>query len=170
MKHNLVYINFYLFIMMIIVIQSFICKYRFKTLPITNDKLVKCLTKTYKMSNFNNKDDDIQTMITSESNTKIKLIKSLKLKKKRDEYQLIILEGHRIISDAISNNNIPEYIVYTEKSLVAPLSKQIKEQLDKITCDSYLISDNILKSLSDTVTNQGIIGNKVLVYIMFINI
>ena len=43
-----------------------------------------------------------ENIIKSETNSKIKLLKSLNIKKKREENNMILLEGHRQVIDAIN--------------------------------------------------------------------
>lgn len=100
--------------------------------------------------------DDI--IIKSETNTKVKLLKSLNTKKKREENNMVLLEGHRQIIDAINLGIKPQLILLSEKAAQAPLGEKLLNtlQLHKLKYD--YCSDSIINSVSDTITSQGIVA------------
>ena len=53
--------------------------------------------------------------IDSKDNKKYKLFKSLYLKKNRDKYKLFLLEGKKLLSEALNENLDIENIICTEK-------------------------------------------------------
>ena len=60
-------------------------------------------------------------MITSEDNFKVKQVKSLQQKRKRDKANLILLEGHRQVIDALRFGSKPHHIFITEKGIDGPM-------------------------------------------------
>jgi TrmH family RNA methyltransferase len=98
--------------------------------------------------------------LTSESNDKIKIIKSLQLKKKRQSLNLLLLEGHRQVIDAINGGLIPQHILLSDKAINAPLSTILIESIINSKSESlvYKVNENIMQSLSDTVQCQGVIA------------
>jgi len=97
--------------------------------------------------------------IVSESNAKVKLMRSLRLKKARDETQLLLLEGHRLILDALQHGRVaPELLLYTDRALQSPLGATLQDVMVRHRNCSHLVSDEVFQSLSDTVTSQGVVG------------
>lgn len=95
--------------------------------------------------------------ITSSKNPIIKEIKSLYNKKDRWNKGLFIIEGIKIIEEAILNNVALKYIIITDKMF---LLEDNKDFLMKIV-DKYKIikiSENLFKEISDTENPQGIVA------------
>lgn len=84
--------------------------------------------------------------ITSANNKIIKYTNSLKQKKTRKQEGLFIAEGERLVLDSMKIKK-PEYIIVSESFY--------KKDYDVKT---YVVSDEIFKKLSDTVTPQGLLG------------
>lgn len=89
-------------------------------------------------------------MIISKDNSQVKHIKQLKQKKYRDEYKEYVVEGVKIVEEAIEEKEDIVLIVICEELL--------KKQID--TCDYKveLVNKSIFEMLSDTVTPQGILA------------
>ena len=132
-------------------------------------------------------------VITSFSNEKVKLIKNLEdSSKARSKNNLVKLEGHRQVLDAIKNGFIPQLILYTDKAIsnannIITTSKMSinsatgtetnyhQQLMDILTnyenvflsqsssaMSTYpqinQVTEEIMKSLVDTVTNQGVVA------------
>ncbi len=95
-------------------------------------------------------------LITSPSNSKVKYISSLiKKSAKRREDNVYVVEGLRMVLDAPLNDIIS---IFVSDSLYYKEEK-IRDFLDKCkNIDILLVSDKIIKHISDTVTPQGIIA------------
>lgn len=95
--------------------------------------------------------------ITSSKNKIIKEIKGLHKRKARWDSQLFIVEGIKIIEEAIRSKLDLKYIVYTEKLLEA---EEAREFFDLIKDEKNLIktTEAILKEISDTENPQGVLG------------
>ena len=90
------------------------------------------------------------------SKNKIKLLKSLKLKKYREEYQLSIIEGLRLVEEAINFNTNINHIWITKELMDINQDLLKKITFKKINYD--IIDQKNLKLISDTNNNQGIIA------------
>lgn len=103
-------------------------------------------------------------MIVSEDNSKVKLVKSLQLKKKRDKESLILLEGHRQVIDALRFGAKPSNIFITEKGIDGPMGYSLMEAIT-FGCTTSLseldvVSDTIMKKcFSDVENGQGVVAS-----------
>ena len=88
-------------------------------------------------------------MITSKQNALIKEIRSLADKKFRDELNLYLIEGTKIVKEAIRASLPIKAIVGTEKAL---------SLIDAVSIKTETVSDDVFKSISSEVTPQGVIA------------
>lgn len=90
-------------------------------------------------------------MITSLQNTRVKLVQSLQTQAKaRRKEGKMVLEGLRLVRDAIESGHTPEFILHTPDKLDASLTQNEFELLE--------VSDDVMRKISDTQQPQGIIG------------
>ena len=89
-------------------------------------------------------------MIISKDNSQVKHIKQLKQKKYRDEYKEYIVEGLKIVEEAIEEKEDILLIVICEELL--------KKQINTYDYKVELVSKSIFEMISDTVTPQGILA------------
>ena len=90
------------------------------------------------------------------SKNKIKLLRSLKLKKYREQHQSTMLEGLRLIDESINFNADIQGIWMTDESI-----KSNQNFIDKIKSKNIkfdIIDSEDLKSISDTNHSQGAIA------------
>ncbi len=96
-------------------------------------------------------------MITSPSNDKIKFARSLSRKQGRAAAGQFLLEGTRLIREAIGAGFVPALVLYERaafdtdarlRALVVALQKQTREL--------YEVSATVMRALADTETPQGI--------------
>lgn len=87
-------------------------------------------------------------MITSPQNSRVKLIRALneKARTRRKEGK-IVLEGARLVRDALTQGHTPEFIFYTEDT-----------PLPDGRFEAESVSPEIMRHISDTQQPQGIIG------------
>lgn len=88
-------------------------------------------------------------MITSRQNAFIKEIRSLSDKKNRDELNLYIAEGVKLVSEAISTGQTVKAIVGTAKGL---------SQVETVGLKVEEVSEDVFKSISGEVTPQGVLA------------
>ena len=102
----------------------------------------------------------LMQIITSENNPLIKEIKSLKLKKFREQKKLYFIEGIKFVEESLLSDEeinvliISHSMVNDQKILELVQKADQKDHSIKI----YSVADNIFKNLSDTETPQGIIA------------
>lgn len=89
-------------------------------------------------------------MITSKSNELIKHINSLHLKKNRDESGEFVVEGIKMVKEAIDSDfEISEIIICEEI---------FKEEIDTKGNNIEYVSESVFKFISDTTSPQGILA------------
>ena len=95
-------------------------------------------------------------MITSLTNAKVKLIRSLTERKHRVKEQRFVIEGARLIDDALAANLTPDWIFYAQQ--LPPRAQETLERLKERGGEIITVSDAVLKSCSDTETPQGLMA------------
>jgi len=88
--------------------------------------------------------------IFSKDNSIFKLIKTLDNKKARDESGLYLIEGLRLLEEAIKHGIKLQYLIVNENTSLLP-----EVNLD---CHVIRVTNSMFKEISDTVTPQGVIG------------
>lgn len=89
-------------------------------------------------------------MITSASNKRIKDIQKLKENKNIKKYGRYLIEGKHLVEEAL-DAKVVEQIIVSENSEEYNIVDSFEGDLIKVT-------DSVLKSISDTITSQGIIA------------
>ena len=89
-------------------------------------------------------------MITSASNKRIKDIQKLKENKNIKKYGKYLIEGKHLVEEALDAKVVEEIIV----------SESFEEYniVDSFEGDLIKVTDSVMKSISDTITTQGIIA------------
>lgn len=96
-------------------------------------------------------------MITSPQNSKIKLVRALLGRaKERREAGAFVVEGVRLVEEAVSSNWGLQFVLYDE-SLSERGMSQVKG-LGSRGVDVEIVSESLMKSLSETETPQGILA------------
>lgn len=90
--------------------------------------------------------------ITAVSNGTIKNVCLLKQKKERDEKGLFLVEGAKMLSEAVSSNMSVKEIFATEKAY-----SENKDLISSAKAIEYIVSDNVMDKLSEWTTPQGIV-------------
>ncbi len=97
------------------------------------------------------------SVITSSQNSKIKLVRALLGRaKERREANAFVVEGVRLIEEAVNSNWEFRFVLYDET-----LSERGKSQVESLKSrgvDVEMISESLMKSLSETETPQGILA------------
>ena len=95
-------------------------------------------------------------VITSKDNELIKDIRKLAQKKYRDEQNEFIIEGIKMIEEAVKENAKIKMVVVCEELNQGPIPKEI---LYKIAKEKIVyVSDKVFKSLTDVNSPQGILA------------
>jgi RNA methyltransferase, TrmH family len=95
-------------------------------------------------------------MITSLTNDKVKLIRSLADRKHRVKKGCCVIEGARLIDDALAVNLTPDWIFCAER--LPSRSQETLSRLKKRGVEIITVSDAVLKACSETATPQGLIA------------
>lgn len=95
--------------------------------------------------------------ITSPKNPLIKEIKSLYRKKDRMKNKSFIIEGIKMIEEAIDNNYPIKNIIYTDQLLKIKDGEILFEKIKGLDNIIY-VPNNIFKEISDTENPQGVLG------------
>jgi len=96
-------------------------------------------------------------LITSPQNSKIKLVRALLGRaKERREANAFVIEGVRLVEEAVSSNWKVQFLLYDET-----LNERGKSQVERLKSsgvDIEMISKSLMRSLSETDTPQGILA------------
>jgi len=93
-------------------------------------------------------------MITSAQNSKIKLVRALLGRvKERREANAFVVEGVRLVEEAVNSNWGLRFALYGET--LSERGKLLVERLESRNVDVEMVSDSLMESLSETETPQG---------------
>jgi RNA methyltransferase, TrmH family len=96
-------------------------------------------------------------VITSAQNAKIKLVRALLgHAKERREAKAFVVEGVRLVEEAIQSNWRVQFALYTEA--VSDRGRSQVESLLSRGVEVEMVSESLIKSLSETETPQGILA------------
>lgn len=94
-------------------------------------------------------------LITSTQNNRVKLAHQLQAKARlRRKERKIVLEGVRLVSDAIAVGQRPIFVLYTAQHADYELIALLQDR----SVDLLPVSDDVMRYMSDTQNPQGIIG------------
>ncbi|HLG70810.1 MAG TPA: RNA methyltransferase [Chloroflexota bacterium] len=95
-------------------------------------------------------------MITSAANPRVKLLRSLHERKHRRELGLCLLEGVRLVEEAIPLGL--QHAVYAPERLSATAAgRALRQRLERLP-DVEQVDERLLDAISDTVTSQGVLA------------
>lgn len=97
-------------------------------------------------------------MITSLSNPKIKLVRSLARRRERYATRQFIVEGVRLIEEAVNANITPMLVLHTAQVEDDARARTLLERLRTMTSEVYAASDAVMKGIASTETPQGILA------------
>lgn len=96
-------------------------------------------------------------IISSKENVLIKHISKLKEKKYRNEYSEYIVEGVKLVKEAIEENaNIKNVVISEDAKKSGLVDRYLRDELGKL--DYIQVPDNIFKLLSDVEKPQGVLA------------
>ena len=97
--------------------------------------------------------------ITSSNNDKIKYLRSLYQKKYRRENNQFVLEGIRLIEEALQEKIGVQQVFYSEYLLRNEQGENLFKELQQLSgVNIYEIDDNLLQQVADTVSPQGVLA------------
>ena len=96
-------------------------------------------------------------IISSKENALIKHISKLKEKKYRSEYSEYLVEGVKLVKEAIEENaNIKNVVISEDAKKSGLVDRYLRDELGKL--DYIQVPDNIFKLLSDVEKPQGVLA------------
>jgi RNA methyltransferase, TrmH family len=97
-------------------------------------------------------------MITSQSNPKVKLVRALARKKERYATRQFVIEGVRLIEEALAAHIVPAFVLYDEHIQADARAQALVERASAVTPDVLSVSDVLMKEISSTESPQGIVA------------
>ena len=109
-------------------------------------------------NNYNKKIRKGEIMvITSKDNEYVKHIKKLKEKKYREEYKEFIVEGIKMVQEAIEENaKIKTIIICDDCKVQSSISNELMYEIAKYNC--VYVAEKIFSTMSDVINPQGIMA------------
>lgn len=89
------------------------------------------------------------------SNNQIKLVKSLKHKKFRDQHSLFLVEGYRNCKELLNSDFSIQRFFFTEESIQNGRNAELVSEFKSSTVKCEIVSISEMNSISDTVADQG---------------
>ncbi|MEZ4664785.1 MAG: RNA methyltransferase [Caldilineaceae bacterium] len=96
-------------------------------------------------------------MITSPKNQRIKDVQKLSRKRHRAQTQTLLIEGLRLVRDAVDSGVRPQTVFYAPELLLnTPAALALVEQLERAGTECVACNEAVFAALANTVTPQGI--------------
>ena len=95
-------------------------------------------------------------IITSKDNIKIKYVRSLNLKKFRDEENAFLVEGIKFVEEAINENADIKLLLVSEEALNKSEVKKLIDSIDE--SKAVVCTAQVFNSAADTVNAQGVLA------------
>lgn len=98
--------------------------------------------------------------ISSATNARIKLVKKMQARRQRDRTGLMLLEGHRLVIDALEGGFAPEFVLCTKDAVESAAEGQrLRAALGDIPPSAFAFAPpELVAELSDTQTPQGVLA------------
>jgi len=97
-------------------------------------------------------------MITSLSNTRVKFVRSLARRRARYAARQFIVEGVRLIEEAVGAGIVPALVLYAARVEDDARARTLLERLRAVTPEVFAVSDTVMKEIANTETPQGIVA------------
>jgi len=96
--------------------------------------------------------------ITSRANPKVRLARSLRQRKTRDEEGLFLVEGTFHVGEAFESNAPIEYVFYVPELLDSPFAKELIGKLESKNITCYSATKDIFATLAEKDNPQGLLA------------
>lgn len=97
-------------------------------------------------------------MISSLQNPKIKYIRKLAQRNFRQKERKLVVEGIRLVEEALTSHWHTETFVYTEEGVQGERGEKLLKLAVQRKADIFQVPQSIMKELSDTETPQGVLA------------
>ncbi len=120
--------------------------------------MAKKLSRTVKRKKSIHEVVDLIQEISSYQHHLIKRIRQLYQRKYREKYRQYLIEGIRIVDDALQGGAKIEYILFCDALFRTESGKKLFQTLSEKNLKIYRIPDKLFRDISDTHTPQGIMA------------
>ena len=97
------------------------------------------------------------TSITSASNDRVRLVRALQTQAKtRRREAKIVLEGVRLITDALDSGSTPDFVLYTSE--LTNTGRALLARLKELHVACFEVTDELMSVMADTDTPQGFLA------------
>ncbi len=100
----------------------------------------------------------MREIIKSNTNKTIKYIKSLQLKKYRDEHDKFIIEGEKLLKEALNYKASISMVLLSESFAQSERFQELEVCLNNSNVPIYYADDRVFKEAGETETPQGVIA------------
>jgi RNA methyltransferase, TrmH family len=100
----------------------------------------------------------MKEIIYSNTNNTIKYIKSLQMKKYRDEYDKFIIEGEKLLREALDYKAAISMVLFSESFAGSEIHEELEASLNNANIPLYYADDRVFKEAGETETPQGVIA------------
>jgi len=97
-------------------------------------------------------------MITSLANEKVKYARSLRRRRQRRREGRFLVEGVRLLEEAVKAGMHPAFVFFQPERSTAPRVQALLDCLRAAGVSCLAASETVIRSLSETVTPQGIVA------------
>lgn len=97
-------------------------------------------------------------MITSLSNDKVKLTRSLARRRVRWRERCFVLEGVRLLGEAVRREIAPRFALHTETAMRNSDAASLVELFTQRGVPCHLVSEEVMTACTDTVTPPGLLA------------
>lgn len=97
-------------------------------------------------------------MITSVANEKVKYVRSLYRRRVRYRERHFVIEGVRLVDEALRAGIVPALVFYSEEVDALPGGQELLAKIQKRGSPAFAVSEKVMKALADTVSPQGILA------------
>jgi len=96
-------------------------------------------------------------VITSRQNSLVKLVRGLGSRRAREAEGVFVIEGHKIVNEALSSGVTPEKIIVSQHALEHRAVTELVNRPD-LHSEVIVVSNDIMEYMSETETPPGLIG------------
>jgi TrmH family RNA methyltransferase len=100
----------------------------------------------------------MKEIIKSNTNRTIKYIKSLQIKKYRDEYGRFLIEGEKLLKEALEYKAGISLVLMSESYAATEKHKELEDILVSLNIPIYYADDRLFRETGETETPQGVIA------------
>ena len=97
-------------------------------------------------------------MITSVANEKVKYVRSLYRRRVRYRERRFVIEGVRLMREAIRAGIMPALVFYSEGMDVIPSGRELLAEVQEVNLPTFAVSERVMRAMTDTVSPQGVLA------------